>query len=193
MGKENLSFMQGVAFSILVSGTFLIAYQRKTKELLKGISSSVSASFLFALFFILQKILFENFNSFWNSLIWMSVGSFSVSLCFFFFSGKVRKEVLTERKTFKKKIAFLFFLNKGLASLGGVLQRAAIFLTPGFIEVPIVQSLQGIQYVFLFVITLIFSKKFPEILKEKISREIIVQKSLAIILIGVGLAILILF
>ncbi len=190
--NEFVSLSLISAFVALISGTFLIAYE-KTRAFFKGFLYSVVASFFFALFFVLQKTAFEAFQSFWNTLIWMSVGSFFMAVVLFIFSSKIRKEIFTERATFRKKTAFIFFLNKACSGLGGLLQRGAIFLTPGFIEVPIVQGLQGVQYAFLFILTLFFSRKFPQIIKEKISLEIIIKKSLAIILIAIGLAILILY
>ncbi|MCD4705917.1 hypothetical protein K8R61_02450, partial [bacterium] len=58
-------------------------------------------------------------------------------------------------------------------------------------SVTLTHSLQGLQYTFLFLIILILSKKFPFILKEKITPFILTQKICAILLICGGLFFLI--
>ena len=68
-------------------------------------------------------------------------------------------------------------------------QNWAIFLAP-LAFLAIINALQGVQYVFLLIFAVLLSLKFPQILKEEISREIIFQKVVAILLIGGGLVIL---
>jgi len=73
--------------------------------------------------------------------------------------------------------------------LGAVLQNWAVALAP-LIYLAFINALQGVQYVFLLIFTAFLSLKLPQILKEEISRKIISQKIIAILLIGGGLAIL---
>lgn len=54
----------------------------------------------------------------------------------------------------------------------------------------LVNSLQGIQYVFLFIFSLILAKKFPHIFGEKYSKLNLVFKILGISLVGLGLYLL---
>ena len=54
----------------------------------------------------------------------------------------------------------------------------------------LVNALQGAQYVFLFLMTILLARKWPEILREKITGAIIAQKFAAIALICVGLALI---
>jgi hypothetical protein len=76
--------------------------------------------------------------------------------------------------------------------LANFLQSFAISLSPvAFLA--IVNSLRGIQYIFIFLITLFFSVFFPRILKEEISKSIIIQKSISIGFIVVGLALLVIY
>jgi succinate-acetate transporter protein len=90
----------------------------------------------------------------------------------------------------KTQVAFLFAQASG--GLGNFLQSFAIFLAPvAFLAT--INSLRGIQYVFLFMMTLFITLLFPKILKEKISRRIVFQKIISIIIIGVGLAILVIY
>jgi len=50
--------------------------------------------------------------------------------------------------------------------------------------------LEGTKYVFLLIFTILLSLKLPQILKEEISRKILFQKIIAILLIGLGLSLI---
>jgi len=63
-----------------------------------------------------------------------------------------------------------------------ILQNWAIALA-GLAYLSIINALQGVQYVFLFILTGL-------ILKEGLSKKVILQKFFAIILIGIGLVFL---
>jgi len=70
-----------------------------------------------------------------------------------------------------------------------ILQNWAIFLAP-LVYVAIINALQGINYAFLLVFIIFLSLKFPQILKEEISKKILLQKIIAILLISAGLFLL---
>ena len=69
------------------------------------------------------------------------------------------------------------------------MQNLAIALV-GLAFLPFLNALQGVQYIFLFLIIIFLAKKFPKISEEKLTKKIILQKVISIILIGLGLAIL---
>jgi len=50
-----------------------------------------------------------------------------------------------------------------------------------------VNAMQGVQFVFLLGLVVLLSKKFPAILEEELTREVLLQKILAIGLIICGL------
>jgi len=80
-----------------------------------------------------------------------------------------------------------FFISDRLLSiLAGFLMYLAVFLG----SVTLVNSLKGLQYVFVLILALLFFRKIPD-LREEFSEKIIIQKIIAIILIGLGLAFLI--
>jgi len=76
--------------------------------------------------------------------------------------------------------------------LATVLQSLAIALVP-VAYLAIVNALKGIQYVFLFLLTILFSYYLPSYLKETLSKKALVQKISAIFLISLGLVILVLY
>ena len=108
---------------------------------------------------------------------------------FFLAFHEVRNEVFAKKGIFKKKIAFTFLFTKMTGASGSILQNGAIFVAPAIL-IPIINALSGVQYVFLIILATLFFFKFPKILKEEISRRVLLQKTLAVWLIVTGLALL---
>ena len=82
--------------------------------------------------------------------------------------------------------------------LNTFLLYSAVFLAVGIIEVQIpylslMNALRGLEYVFLFLITLFFTKFFPRILTEEISHKALLRKGFALVLIIIGLYILLVY
>ena len=87
------------------------------------------------------------------------------------------------------KTTVIFLANQAAGGGAAILQNFAIFLAP-LAYISLVHALNGAQYVFLFIFATLASLKFPKMLKEEISKEIIFQKICAILLIAGGLALL---
>jgi len=177
------------AFVFLLLGSIIISFEKKpqfTKSLLK---ISLLTSFLAALGFILTKMVFLN-QDFINGIIWIGIFNFLFSLIFLY-DNNVREEIFIKKSGSNKKVIFLIIFTQLSGGIAGILQNFAIYLAPTS-GLPIINALRGVQYVFLFIITLIFSIFYPKILKEEISKKVIIQKFTAIILIITGLTILVL-
>ena len=190
--EERLLTNQAIAFSLLVIGGMIILWPKKHKKiselpevfLVRGLSIALLAAFLMASSFVLTKFVFT-YQPFISGFIWIRLGGF-LGACSLFLWPSNRQIILDTTKAIKIKTIGLFSVNKGVAGLAFILLNYAIFLG----SVTLVNALQGIQYAFLFIITVILSKKFPQILREQISRRIIIQKIIAILLISLGLGIL---
>lgn len=89
-------------------------------------------------------------------------------------------------KTPKVKLNRLFLVGQ---AAGGAQQLLLIYAI-SLASPALVNSLQGVQYVFLFLFSLILAKKFPAVFEEKRSLLILLSKILGIGLIGVGLYLL---
>lgn len=84
------------------------------------------------------------------------------------------------------KTGLLFALGQGSGALSELLLTFSISLaTPA-----LVNSLQGTQYGFLFLMSLFLSKKYPNIFKDELHSRSLIVKVLGIILIGIGLYLL---
>lgn len=207
LGQGVLSFRELMAFILLVLGSVLINLKKERLIGLKSLKFSALTAFLLALSFVLIKYVYLA-QSFWNGFIWRSLGGFLMAICFFIFFPEIRKEIFKKftpyrpaesgtgarRERFPKKTAVIFLSNQAAGAGAAILQNWAIALVP-LIYLPLINALQGSQYAFLFVFAIILSFTQPFLaeragLKEEISREIILQKIIAISLIGGGLVLL---
>jgi hypothetical protein len=180
--------MNLLAFLMLLLGSVIISIEKKNKATINYLPLVLCSAFMFSLEYIFSKMIFLH-TSFLLGLIWMRIFSFFIVLIFLF-DKTLRGQIFTKRANLDKKTGMLFLLTQSAGGIAGVLQSFAIALAP-VSYLAIVNSLRGVQYVFLFMITLFVSFFFPNILKEEISKKIIIQKTVAIILIVAGLAILI--
>lgn len=171
------------AFLLLVLGSIIINANFSKAFSLK----SLKICFLIALFaslnFIFSKYTFV-YLPFWTAFIWIRIFTFAVALLFLF-SLTVRKEIFGKKKSFSKKETFLFAVIQIFGALAFVLQNWAIALA-GFAYLPIINALQGVQYLFLFIFALLISLKTPQAIKEDLSRKAIIQKVAAMAAMGAG-------
>ena len=116
---------------------------------------------------------------------------FSAVFVLVFFADKAfRREIFAKQNVLGKNTGVIFLSTQAAGGIANILQNFAISLAP-VAYLAIMNSLKGIQYVFLFAITLFLSFFFPKILKEETSKRVIIQKIISILLIAAGLAILV--
>ena len=187
MGKEFVGGWDLVSLGLLIMGGLLISFE-KTKTITFGsLRFSILAALFFAIFFSLSKYVYLS-QPFLQGFIWIAIGGFLLSPLFLFFK-EVRDGIFKPQISNSKKIAAVFLANQAAGAGANVLQSWAIALAP-LAYVAVVNALQGIQYAFILMLTIFISLKFPQIFKEKISKELVFQKIAAILLIGGGLALL---
>jgi len=183
----NLRELNIPAFTFLLLGGIIISLGKKLNATKNLIKISLFASLLVSLSFILTKMVFLG-QTFFNGIIWIGIFNFLFVLTFIFDKG-FRSEVFSKKSAVDKKTLSLVVLTQSLGGLAGLMQNAAIYLAPSW-SLSIINALRGVQYVFLFAITLIFSVFLPKIIKEDTSRKVIIQKVLSVVLIVIGLAFL---
>lgn len=182
---ERLDMLQIFAFLLLVFGGMLISFKREPKERQKKRTIFIALAILLtAISLVLIKYVFLH-QDFINGFVWTRMGMVLGAL-FFLISSNLRRSILDAGRQSKGGLSLLFIFNKAIAGAGSIGINLAIFLA----SVSIVSALQGAQYAFLLIFTIILSKKFPRIIHEKVTRGIIFQKILAIISIAAGLVIL---
>jgi len=188
VGPQELGIAELVAYSLLFIGSIIISVEKNEKVTGDFISLAFLASFLFSLNFILSKFVFvELQNDFVSGMFWMSMVACALVIVGLIFK-KFREAVFGGEKV-KAETGVLFVLTQIAGGVANVTQSYAVNIVP-FGMLAIMNSIKGVQYVFLFLITLLISTYFPRVLKENFSKKVIVQKIASIIIIVIGLAVL---
>ncbi len=186
-GFQAMTAVDLFAFVLLLAGSIVISIEKKVNINAGYVILIFFSSLMFSLDYIFSKFVFLN-QPFLQGLIWMRIFGFIFAL-FFLFDKKIRKQLLLSETAVNKKTGTIFLFTQSAGGIANILQSFAISLAP-VAYLAIVSSLRGIQYAFLFVITLFFSVFFPKVLKEDISKKVIFQKLVSIALIIAGLAML---
>jgi drug/metabolite transporter (DMT)-like permease len=189
-GPQSMPLVYILAFFILLSGSIIISINKDLKITRDYLKITIFSSFMFSLDYIFAKLVFLN-GLFLQDVVWTGIFIFLFAFIFLL-SKKSRKEVLSKKMVLNQKTEKSFLLAQFSGGLAIFLRSYAIYLAP-VTFLAIINSLVGVQYIFLFIITLFISFFFPKILKEELSNKIIFQKIISIILIGIGLGILVVY
>ena len=161
---ERLGWLQLAAFLLLVVGGILLSLkiQKKgLKEAMKGWGSIFLAILVGAIYWVLEKHIF-NTQGFITGFIWTRLGLVIGALLILLYIPW-RRTVFTSASQATGGIGALMIFAKLIAGLGSLSVHFALSRA----SAPLVQALQGTEYVFLLMLVVIFSKKFPQIIKEK--------------------------
>lgn len=196
--KESFTPLQLIGIFLIFLGLLAIVFLPKKSSLIAkilkwlrlsdnniGLSlyTSLASAFLYALYFVLTKIAYD-YQSFISAFIWTRLGALLLVLLFLF-NPLVLKEIRNLfRRPKKDKSNILVILNQIIGSLGFILQNYAVFLAA---SVVLVNSFQGIQYAFILIFSAILSIFAPKIIKEEFTKRIVLQKSLSVLLIAIGI------
>ncbi len=181
-GLESFNNKTLIAFGFLVAGSVLMAFKKtKTGWHPQALKHGLLAALFFSLSFVLTKFVYEHTN-FLSGLIWSKLG-LGLSAGALLVSKSARDAIFRAPKTTTSGNKILFYTAHAASALGNFLQNYAIAIG----SVVIVNALQGVQFVFILVMSIVLSKFFPKVLKEQISAPILVQKIFAIVLITIGL------
>jgi len=187
-GPQNMLSTDILAFVLLLAGSILISIEKNIKVTADYLKITLFSSLMFSLDYIFLKFVFLS-QPFLQGIIWIMIFIFLFALALLLRKSS-RKEIFEKKMILNKKTQTVFALAQVFGGAGNFLQSFAISLAPiAFLAT--VNSLRGVQYIFLFLITLFISLFYPKILKEELSRRIIIQKTISIILIAIGLAILV--
>lgn len=176
---DQLNAFQLFAFFLLVVGGFLISFKRKA-----GFSAPFGLiflnGFLWSVVFVLMKGVYLKLG-FLNAYIFFQSGFVLAGLILLLFR-KHRQSVREHLKEIQAGSIGIFGLNKALAGIGFIFLNYAMFLG----NVGLVQSLQGLQYAFLLILTIFLSWQFPKILQEEVG-GVLFKKIAGVFLISTGL------
>jgi len=168
-------------FALLIVGTLVLSHYR---FFYKTLWLSVGSGLLFGAHFVCLKVLFAETN-FDNAFFWSRLGIVIIALLFLL-STKLRQQCVSKTKQAGHKLWFLILGNKMLAGLASIMLLKAIELG----DVSIVQALGGLQFVYLLGFSVFFGSDLPRLCGEKCTRKQLMQKSVAVMIILGGFAIL---
>jgi len=181
---EKLVTNQFYAFILILLGTFLIALEFTKKhdiKIRKVIWLALPSALFFGISYVLTKDVY-NHQPFISGFVWTRLGAFILILLPLLFS-KNRQDLFHPKKDRNlKKTTGKFLFGQTCGGTSAVILQYAISIA----SVSLVQALQGTQYVFVFIMVLITTFYFPKFLREHITKQIIIQKVIAILLISVG-------
>ncbi len=201
--KEHYALNQWLGIFLLFLGVIVIALLPQSRSYLSRIFNKLKISqasqtgglwiallcaLAYAIYFVGTKYAYIE-QPFLSAFIWNRLGAGLFVLLFLI--DKTDREAIIKnfKKSGPKKNKFLVVINQVIGSGGFMLQSYAIFLG----SVALVNALQGVQYAFLLVISAVLAVMAPKLLKENFSLRIVVQKTLAVLLIAAGLYFLTIF
>ena len=174
------NFIWGII--VLALGTLLVAQSVPKRDIILNL---VHSGVFFALHFIAMKGLFLETN-FDDGLFWSRVGFvlFALSLLLVpHYFDRINEQT----KTTSARTGFLIILTKILAGVAAFLLLKATHLG----DVSVVQALDGLKFVFILMITVLFSTFLPDtITKHEVRPREVFRKVLYVAIITVGYFIL---
>lgn len=190
---DSLKGNEYYALALLVLGTVVISarrnracsiFQLNKHECARGTELAILAALFFALFFISARFVFDN-QEFISGFIWTRIGSFLAAFLLLLIPSN-RRLIFNTTKKVGAKMGGLFIANKALAGFAFLMLNYAIAIG----NVTLVNALEGVKYLFLLLLVFVISKFRPAILQEETTPLILLQKSIAITLIFLGILLL---
>lgn len=192
----SISSREILAVAVLISGLVTLTVFDWTAQ--KGNFSKkefifeITSAFLFAVSYIILREAYLK-AEFLTVLVWSRFIILPVSIIILLIPS-LKKSVFEAngtRRAFNifSKAGILFIIGQAMGGSSELLLTYSISLAnPAFVN-----SLQGVQYVFILLFSLILGRRYPEVFKEKFDSKMITTKVAGIILIAIGLYLLAFF
>ncbi len=158
--------------------------RREKTEERKELILEIASALLFAASYVILKEAYETI-SFLSALVWSRFILIPIGITILVIPS-LKKHIFASKEDAIKpfsKTGLIFFFGQ----LSGGLSQILILFSISLANPALVNSLQGTQYAFLFLVSLCLKKKFPKSFNENYSWKIITQKVLGILLIAMGL------
>lgn len=208
----SLGEREFLAFTILIMGGILISVKRTPFYALRDIAerfrkifgdifgliharyhptqrlilNSVISALFFAVYYVLIKYIYSE-QPFIGAFVWSRMGSF-IGVLLIFLVPDWRKAIIKHQKGQKSPKNMGFFLGvRAAAALAFIMLNWAISLG----NVALINSIQGVQYVFLMLLVVFISAKYPKIIEEELGGGVMLQKMMGVLMISIGLYMLI--
>lgn len=186
---EVISNREMWAMFIIILGTSIASFEINAG----GLSFKRNTVFfmLLACFcWAIQAVVFKKFaideNSVWIPLFWENLGIIFIGVLLFIFLKGERKKLIQKFKAHSASIMALNITNEVVYLTGNVVAAFALMMAP----VALILLTETFQAIFVFLIGLFLTIFFPKIYQEKLGKEVVIMKVLAIIITTGGVLLL---
>ncbi|MEX0649629.1 MAG: EamA family transporter [Candidatus Andersenbacteria bacterium] len=191
---EELSPQALLAVMFLIAGGALLSIRLSGTRGLSGkaLLYICLGGAAFAAHFSTVKFVYDGFEpflaAFAYSRIVVAVISVVILWPLLFFSQRTKQGKRTgkRKRHSRRSLAVAFVASKSLGTGAFLLQNYAINLG----SVTVVNALQGTQYMFVLLLAVLVSVRYPRVFREELQRVAVIQKVAGIVLISLGLVLL---
>ncbi len=176
-----------LSFALLVGGAFLISFDLPLRKADRVPFLGVVSGILFAISIVILKLSIVEMN-FVNGYFWSRAGMFLAGFSLLLVP-LYRREIFAASSDFSKPhrehplTGFLFVANKVSGGIAAFLLAYAVSLGP----LVFVHALNGVQFAFVFLLSLTLSFFFPKVYGEKLALNDWIQKACALVIIILGI------
>lgn len=181
---DRFTYMEIVGICLLVFGGFLISFKFYKKRLFRNWKKVILAGFLISISWVILKHAFEEQN-FVSGYIYGRFGITSMTLVMLAIPSYRKKVFSLLKKKDSKKHASNFGAIVGIKTLGGI-ATALINYTISLGSVAIISALASVQYLFVFILSIIIGFFFREALKENLEKTTVLMKALGVAMVVLG-------
>lgn len=186
--KEVLNLNQILAAILIVIGSIILSYELtpgKKRFKLKLVSLMIGACFFYSINAVIFKAIAVD-EGFTTSLFWDMAGKFVFGVILFLSLKSYQTEFIGMIKNNGFKVVILNVINEIIGLIGEIATVFAVLLAP----VALVQSLTGLQPVFVLIIGIFLTIFFPRFAKESLSRNHLLQKIIGVVIVTMGVFLL---
>jgi drug/metabolite transporter (DMT)-like permease len=141
----------------------------------------IASSFFYAINAVIFKSVASD-QGFINSVFWDMAGKFIFGVILFVFIRSYRKQFLYLIKSSGAKVVGLNVINEVMSLVGEFALVFAVLLAP----VALVQSVGGLQPMFVLFFGIALTLLFPKLVQETLERKYLIQKIVGITVITLG-------
>lgn len=183
---ETLKPNQMVGGLVIIAGAILITLDLTDHKRIKFKKEIFGLMALSCLLFSINFLFFKYFaiqSSFWITSFWEYIGFAVFASLLLVFVKPYRKEFINVLKENKLAVLALNGLNEILNIIAKVSFNIASLLTP----ITLIWIVDGLQPFFIFLYGVILTVFFPKISQENISKKILSQKIIAMLIMFMGI------
>ncbi len=186
--KENLTIRQIIGSLIIILSSVIISLDHKEKNKGKKFAALILmslSSLCFSIYFILFDIAIRN-SSYYASAFWLQIGFLGLGIIFLCIKS-FRENFIQAIKNNGKRYLKINVLNEAINLSGNLLVNYANLTIP----IALANVLNGFQGMFVFILGIIGVIFLPKYFQEDLRKEIVIKKTICIILSIIGLIILV--